>query len=59
MEKSKILKKVEQREYEKRCVNVRVCPKCGQTLVSAYDEDPADRVCKACNMCWDHVQNGF
>lgn len=59
MERSKILKKVEQREYEKRCVNVRICPTCGQDLVSAYDGDSADRVCKACNLCWDYVQNGF
>lgn len=64
MDKAEILKKVEQRKYEKHCVNFRICPKCGQDLVFAHDildddSDPANRACKACNICWDHVQSGF
>ncbi|KKN33244.1 hypothetical protein LCGC14_0805830 [marine sediment metagenome] len=59
-EKAEILKKVKQREYEKRCVNVRICPICGQDLVCMCEgESASDRTCRACNLCWDYVQNGF
>ncbi len=57
--KSEILEKVKELEYKKRCVNVRICPTCGQDLVSAFNGSSIDRVCKACNQCWDYIQNGF
>lgn len=55
MEKAEILKKVKQREYEKRCVNVKICPECGGNLVTGEDGHLLDHVCKACNLSWPYT----
>lgn len=55
MKEDEILKKVEQREYEERCVAAKICPKCGGNLVTKGDDRFLDRVCKACNLSWPWV----
>lgn len=57
MYKDEILKKVEQREYEKRCVNVRICPKCGGDLTTSdhSGDEYVDKECKVCNIGWSEV----
>lgn len=53
MRKVEILKKVKQREYEKRCIDVRICPECGGDLVDG--DDDRDHICKACNLAWPYI----
>ena len=53
---SEILEKVKQHEYKKRCVDARICPKCGEYL-SFHPRDRGGRfsnkVCRECNITWD------
>jgi len=37
MFKQEILKRVEEREFEKRCIKVLICPNCGNDLIIGFD----------------------
>lgn len=57
-EKETLLLMVEQREFEKRCLNVNLCPKCGKDLSVGIGQADADviKVCKHCNLSFPHIQ---
>ena len=55
IEKAEILKRVEQREYEKRCVMARICPYCGEDLAISND-CLSSGICKRCNLSFPYVQ---
>jgi len=55
MIKDEILAKVEKREFEKRCVDVGVCPKCGGNLSIENDGHLMDKVCKPCNLSFPYA----
>lgn len=55
MNKEEILRKVEQREYEKRCVDAGICPECGADLSIDGDDNLLDKVCRPCNLSWPYV----
>jgi len=55
MTKEEILAKVEEREYENRCVNAKICPKCGGNLSIKDCGHLLDAVCNPCNLSFPYV----
>ena len=53
--KETVLLMVEQREFEKRCVGVDLCPQCNGPL-GRDNEDQDVKICRACNLDFSHLQ---
>lgn len=50
----KILEKVEAKEFEHRCLNLNICPKCGEDLdiVEIHWRGEVEKVCDACGVTY-------
>ena len=53
--KKEILKKVEKKEFIRRCIAVDICPTCGNML---YKVDNCNKVCNNCNLIFLPVNKG-
>lgn len=54
MRLEEIMEKVKRKEEEKaridRCLNVRICPKCGEDMFVGVYDDGTDLVCPKCSV---------
>ena len=55
MTKDEILARVEGREFEKRCVDVNICRKCGGNLSFEDDGGQTIKTCVPCNLSFPYV----
>ena len=55
MDKQEIIKKVEEREFNIRCVKAGICPHCGGNLTKYNDSNFIDKVCYKCNLSFPYA----
>ena len=56
MDKKEIIKKVEEREFNIRCINAGICPHCGDNLTKeGYGDYFIDKICRKCNLSFPYV----
>ena len=55
MDKQEIIKKVEEREFNIRCINACICPHCGLNLTKEDSGHFIDKVCHKCNLSFPYL----
>ena len=55
MDKKEIIKKVEEREFNIRCINAGICPHCGDNLTKEHDSHFINKICYKCNLSFPYI----
>ena len=55
MNKTEILERVKEREFNQRCINAGICPHCGGNLTKDNDSHFINKICYKCNLSFPYA----